>query len=166
MAEPYIGEIRLCSFKFAPSKWALCDGSLLQISDYQSLYAIIGTTYGGDGQTTFALPNLLGRLPICMATPKDIGAIAGAETVTLNSTTTPTHTHILTATTDAANSSSPRDALLGTTTVNVYNAPVAMAQMTSATDPGPGYDFPHSNLMPFLCINYVIALDGIFPVQN
>ncbi|BDI33581.1 tail Collar domain-containing protein [Capsulimonas corticalis] len=165
MSEPYIGEIRLVGFSFAPVGWAFCDGSLQSIAENTTLFQIIGTTYGGDGQNTFALPNLQGRVPIHQGNGFVIGQIAGSETVTLTSQQLPSHKHALAASTGAATSTSPANANLAASGIDVYISPTSpVSTTTSSTAAGGGQ--PHENMMPFTCINYIIALFGVFPSQN
>ncbi|BDI33577.1 microcystin dependent MdpB family protein [Capsulimonas corticalis] len=173
MPEPYVGEIRLVGFNYAPSGWAICDGASLPISQYDTLYALIGTRYGGDGEENFNIPNLLGRLPIHMSADYPIASSGGSETVSLTATEVPAHGHALAASSATASASSPENALLAVPAVDIYTPipapptpPPALVSMTTQTDAGPCAGAPHVNLMPSLCINYVIALYGIFPTQN
>ena len=177
MTTPYIGEIRMFGFgtRGAPNNWQACDGTLLQISQYDALFALIGTTYGGDGQTTFAVPDLRGRVPIHQGTGPGlsnyvIGQRAGTETVSVQTTQMPAHTHTAIATTAAATTGTP-----GTSVV-----PGAVANQTMyVTDTTGGRAFtqsaqavtlaggsqPHENCMPTLTVQYCIATQGIFPSQ-
>jgi microcystin-dependent protein len=175
MSTPYIGEIRMFGFgtRGAPNGWQACDGSLLPISQYDALFALIGTTYGGDGQTTFAVPDLRGRVPIHQGTGPGlssyvIGQRAGTETVTVLPTQMPAHTHVVVATSGASNSLTPGNTLLpGTVSGDSFYAtdltgatPIAMsAQSTSLA----GGSQPHENCMPTLTVQYCIATQGIFP---
>lgn len=177
MSTPYIGEIRMFGFgtRGAPNGWQGCDGSLLPISEYDALFALIGTTYGGDGQTTFGVPDLRGRLPIHQGTGPGlstyvIGQKAGSETVTVLPTQMPAHTHTLVATSGAASSLTPGIALLpGAVSGDSFYVSdvtgatqVAMsAQSTSLA----GGSQPHENTMPTLTVQYCIATQGIFPSQ-
>lgn len=178
MSTPYIGEIRMFAFgtRGAPNNWQACDGSLLPISQYDALFALIGTTYGGDGQTTFAVPDLRGRLPIHQGTGPGlstyvIGQRAGTETVTLLSTQMPAHTHTAVATTGAATSLTPGNTLLpGAISGDSFYVSditgatqVAMsAQSTSIA----GGSQPHENCMPTLTVQFCIATAGVFPSQG
>lgn len=175
MSTPYIGEIRLFGFSRTPQGWQACDGSLLPISQYDTLFNLIGTIYGGDGQETFAVPDLRGQVPLHMGTgtgltPRTIGDMGGTETVTLLTTQIPAHGHALSATTLAANAATPSatvepgaisgDTLYATDT-NVTSIGTSLAS-TTATGGGQ----PHDNLMPTLTVQFCIALEGIYPQQN
>lgn len=176
MSQPYIGEIRMFGFGRTPNGWQACDGSLLPISENDALFALIGTTYGGNGVTTFAVPDLRGRLPVHQGQGPGlsnyvIGQSAGTETVTLMSTQMPAHTHALQATTAAATSTTPGAALLpgavsGDTfyvnTITGNNVAAMSAQMLGSG----GGSQPHENCMPTLTVQYCIALFGIFPTQG
>lgn len=173
MSTPYIGEIRMFGFGRTPNGWQACDGSLLPISQYDALFALIGTTYGGDGQTTFAVPDLRGRLPIHQGQGPGlsnyvIGQMAGTETVTVLQTQMPAHTHTLVATTGASTATTPGNTLLpgavsGDTfyvnTVTGNTAAAMSAQMITLS----GGSQPHENTMPTLTVQYCIATFGIFP---
>ena len=175
MSTPYIGEIRMFGFGRTPNGWQACDGSLLAISQYDALFALIGTTYGGDGQTTFAVPDLRGRLPIHQGQSSGLdnyvlGERQGAESVTLLAPQMPLHTHTAVATTAAASSLTPGPSFLpGAVSGDTFYAtditgatPVAMsAQSTSLA----GGSQPHENCMPTLTVQYCIATQGIFPSQ-
>ena len=174
MAEPYIGDIRMFGGNFAPRGYALCNGQLLAISDNTALFQLLGTTYGGDGQSTFGLPDLRGRLPVHQGQGPGlgnyvIGQAAGTETVTLITTQIPGHTHTPAAG-GAANATTPAGGMPGTTVggKEMYAAagattPTALATQTVALNGG---SQPHENMMPFLAINFIIALEGVFPSQN
>ena len=178
MSTPYIGEIRMFGFgtRGAPLGWQACDGSLLAISEYDALFALIGTTYGGDGQVTFAVPNLRGRLPLHQGTgpgltTRVLGEVSGSETVTVLPTQMPAHTHVLSVTSATSTSITPGNTLLpaavsgDTFYVNTVtgNNPVAMsAQMTTQSVGSQ----PHDNTMPTLTVQFCIATQGIFPSQT
>jgi microcystin-dependent protein len=174
--DPFIGMIQLFGFNFAPRGWAVCDGSLLSIAQNTALFSLLGTTYGGNGQTTFALPDLRGRAPIGMGTgpglsPRTIGEVGGTETVTLLSTQMPQHAHQLMGSSDVQSvgtvaGNSLGSVARGATQGNVY-APGTTNQvaMGSVTAPAGGNQ-PHTNLQPYLVMNYCIALEGIFPSRN
>ena len=169
MGQPFIGEIRMGGWTFAPVGWAFCDGSLQSIAQSEVLFQLIGTTYGGDGVQTYALPNLLGRLPVHQGRDSNgntylLGQIAGTENVTVNTAQLPSHTHTLGASTTAASQATPAAGCLpAEADALLYNtgSVVAMATATGLA----GGSQPHNNLMPFLCINYIIALFGVFPSQ-
>ena len=174
MLEPFLGMIALFGFNFAPKDWALCNGQLMSISQNSALFALLGTMYGGDGVTTFALPNLQGRVPLGMGngpglTPRTQGEMSGTENVTLLSTQMPQHNHFMTASGDAPTVTSPSDGSLGTAArgssaiyVSGATTPVNMASSTSMT----GGNQPHSNMQPYIAMNYCIALTGVFPQRS
>jgi microcystin-dependent protein len=173
MSEPYIGEIHMFGGNFAPRGYALCDGSLLPIAQYDALFSLIGTTYGGDGQTTFALPDLRGRLPLSAGqgpglAPRTVGEAAGAEAVTLATATTPAHTHLPQATTTTGSSPSPAGTIWATTSAGATYAASSTptVPMRGNLISGAGASQPHDNLMPFLCINFIIALEGVYPSRG
>jgi microcystin-dependent protein len=175
MSQPYIGEIRMFGFGFTPQFWQACDGSLLPISQYNTLFALIGTIYGGDGQSTFGVPDLRGRLPIHQGQGPGlsnyvIGQVAGTETVTVLPTQMPAHTHTALATTSAAASLTPGNTLLpGAVSGDTFYATdltgaTAIAMSAQSTTQSAGSQ-PHDNTMPTLTVQYCIATDGIFPSQ-
>jgi microcystin-dependent protein len=161
MGDCYIGEIRMFAGTFAPNGWALCDGQLLPIAQYTALFALIGTTYGGNGQTTFALPDLRGRVPLHANT---VGTLGGQETQTLTAAHLPSHTHSLPATTAPALGDSPTgNRFAGGFAYGPGSGDVSM----SPTFVGPaGSNLPFSVMQPSLGINFIIALEGIFPPQS
>jgi microcystin-dependent protein len=170
MSEPFVGEIRMFGGNFAPAGWAFCAGQLLAISQNDVLFNLIGTTYGGDGQNTFALPNLQGRVPVHQGSSPFgfyvIGQLAGSETVTLNSQQIPVHTHPATASSAAGNATSPTNATwAGNASVKQF-APAGAAQMNNGALALSGGNQPHDNMLPFQSINFIISLFGIFPSQN
>ena len=165
--DSFVGEVRIFGGNFAPVGWALCNGQLMSISEYEVLYTLIGTTYGGDGQTTFALPDLRGRLPMHQGGGNVIGQSGGVEAVTLTSQTTPAHTHQLTAALSASGDS-PANMVLApnpdSTTLQFGGdepVPYPPAFITPA-----GGNQPHENRQPYLCMNFIISLSGIFPSQS
>ena len=166
---PYVGEIRMFAGNFAPAGWMFCEGQLLPISEYETLFNLIGTTYGGDGQSTFALPDLRGRLPLHMGNGFVLAETGGAETVTLTTNQTPAHSHPLLASGALASSPDPVGAVTAqsrTAGVDLYledNPTVNMAP----TAIGPvGGSQPHTNFQPYLCIDFIISLFGTFPSQT
>ncbi len=176
MSQPYVGEIRLLPYvRGAPRGWHLCDGSLVAISDYEVLYTLIGTTYGGNGQSTFGLPDMRGRVPVhqgraVTGTTYTLGQPAGTETVTLTSNQMPMHTHFMLASTVAGTSSSPANSVTATAAgVTLYahsgdgSSPYALPPTTIGFDGG---NQPHDNMGPSLALNYCISMFGIFPTQN
>lgn len=170
MSEPFLAEIRMVGFNFAPRGWAFCDGQILPINQNQSLYSLLGTTYGGDGRTSFALPDLRGRTPIHTSDWYREGQKGGAETVTLTAAEMPAHTHALKASADEADSPSNAGALFATTPSGdmLYRDPSASSATTlsntSVTNTGGGQ--AHSNMQPYLTLSYCIALQGLFPSRN
>jgi len=175
MSTPYIGEIRLFGFSRTPQGWQACDGSLLPISQYDALFALIGTTYGGDGQSTFAMPDLRGRVPLHQGqgmglTTRIIGEVAGVENVTLLPAQMPAHQHSLMATTLAANATAPSASVelgsLSGDTLYATDLQVASVATSPASTTSTGGTQPHDNLMPTLTVQFCIALEGIFPSQG
>jgi microcystin-dependent protein len=167
VSQPYVGEIRMFAGNFAPAGWMFCEGQLLPISENETLFNLIGTTYGGDGQNTFALPDLRGRLPIHQGGGFTLAQTGGVETVTLNVNQIPAHTHPFLASSDIANSPDPTNSLVARSPqINMFlnaNASVTMStQFLSNT----GGDQPHSNFQPYLCVDFIISLFGIFPSQT
>lgn len=167
--EPYIGEIQLVSFNFAPKGWALCNGQLLPINQNQALFSILGTTYGGNGQTNFALPNLQGRTGVGFSNVIPLGLAAGSSTETLTQAQLPSHTHSVNALTDFANSSDPTDRVLGAKGrggTNPYATATLMQPMSPSSIEPTGGNQAHNNMQPYLVLNYIIALVGVFPSRN
>lgn len=165
MSEPFLSEIKVVSFNFPPKGWALCNGQLLPINQNQALFALLGTTYGGNGQTTFALPNLRGRVPIHMGNGHTLGESAGTTAVTVNIQQLPTHIHALQATNTNGALANPTGAVLGAVN-NAYSNPAALTTINPATVTSVGGSQPHNNMMPYLVLNFIIALQGIFPSRN
>jgi microcystin-dependent protein len=167
MASPYVGEIRMFAGNFPPVGWMFCDGQLLPIAGNETLFNLIGTTYGGDGQTTFALPDMRGRIPIDQGGTHVLAEAAGTETVTITVQQMPAHSHQPQGSSDAANPlSSPAGSLLANTGVsNTYGSSVAVLMSTQAvsSDGGSG---PHDNMAPYLCVSFIISLFGVFPSQS
>jgi microcystin-dependent protein len=170
MSNPYIGEIRMFAGNFAPLGWMLCQGQTLPISQYDALFALIGTTYGGDGQTTFNLPNLSSRVPMHQGTGGGnnyvLGQMAGQESVTLTTPQMPSHTHPMPCAASNSNSAAPAGAFCGATSSNAYASPAPNASMNPASVSSVGGNQPHDNMMPYLAINFIISLFGIFPSQS
>jgi microcystin-dependent protein len=170
MAQPYVGEIRIFAGNFAPVGWMFCNGQLLPISEYETLFVLIGTTYGGDGESTFALPNLQSRLPIHMGTgggsSYTIGETGGVETVTLTTNQMPTHTHALLASSDLASLPDPVGSVTAqsrTAGVDLYIEDNANVSMAANAIPPQGGSQPHDNFQPYLCVNFIISLFGLYP---
>jgi microcystin-dependent protein len=170
MSQPYIGEIRLFAGNFAPLDFAFCNGALLPIADYSALFNLIGTTYGGDGQNTFALPNLLSRFPVHQGTLQGgstyiIGQLAGAESVTLITSNLPAHTHTVNVAA-VGGSDTPNGNYWGASTGKPYGVAPGSLSMNPGSLQSVGGNQPHDNMIPFQVTNYIIALYGIYPSQN
>src|SRR2546429_7445491 len=171
MAQPYVGEIRMFAGNFAPAGWMFCDGQLLPISENETLFNLIGTTYGGDGQSTFALPNLSSRVPVHMGTLSgqtfQLAEAAGEESVTLTTNQIPSHTHVPACNSDNGTATTPANGVWANNVdVGAYaGAGAAPANMNAAATGPSGGSQPHHNMGPFLCINFIISLFGIFPPQ-
>jgi microcystin-dependent protein len=166
VAEPFLSEIRIASFNFPPKGWAFCNGQLLPINQNQALFALLGTTYGGNGQTTFALPDLRNRVPMHMGDGHTLGQSGGQVSHTLTNAEMPTHTHLVQgSTSDQGGSPSAAGGFLGAGN-NVYRAATSLTTMTPATVTNVGGSQAHQNQQPFLTLNFVIALQGIFPSRN
>jgi microcystin-dependent protein len=173
MAQPYVGEIRMFAGNFAPNGWMFCEGQTLPISENDVLFQLIGTTYGGDGEETFNLPNLASRVPMHMGTGPDgtmyqIGEMAGTEQETLSVQQIPSHTHPLTGSQALGSTATPVGNVLATTTTPIalyYEGGVDTNMNAQAITPVGGSQ-PHENTQPFLCINFIISLFGIFPSQT
>ncbi len=171
MSEPYVGEIRMFAGNFAPRGWALCDGQLLAVSQNDALFSLLGTIYGGDGRTTFGLPDMRGRIPVHAGTgpglsPRRLGGKSGTERETLTVSQIPSHTHSLSvsATSSRATSSSPGGAVPAAGEAKVYSS--GSTSNIPTVSSGVGGSRPHSNLMPFQCIHFIIALVGIYPSRH
>jgi microcystin-dependent protein len=166
MAQPYVGEIRMFAGNFAIAGWMFCEGQLLPISENETLFNLIGTTYGGDGQETFGLPDLRGRVPIHFGNGFTLAETGGVEDVTLTVSQIPSHSHPLLASTSAGQQN-PGGNLLGTSTaVDVYREGTANTPMATNSVTSVGGSQPHTNFQPYLCINFIISLFGIFPSQS
>ena len=163
-----IGEVRLTAFSTVPPGWAICDGRVMSIQQNQALFAVLGTVYGGNGVTTFALPDLRGRVPIHQSDDFPIGASFGSESAVVLGNQIPSHAHALMATTAAATTSNPAGAVLAAapaTLGDVYTEAGGDASMPSALGP-PGNASPHANMQPFLVVNHIICVQGLFPNPN
>jgi len=164
MAQPYVGEIRMFAGNFAPAGWMLCEGQLLPISENETLFQLIGTTYGGDGQSTFALPDLRGRLPLQMGNGFTLAETGGAEEITLTVSQIPAHSHPLLASTSGGTLASPvNNVLAESVAINPYIEDQANGNMNPAAVSAMGGSQPHSNFQPYLCVNFIISMFGIFP---
>lgn len=172
MAQPYVGEIRMFGGNFAPAGWMFCQGQTLAISENETLFQLIGTTYGGDGQSTFNLPDLQGRLPLHMGQGSGLqnytlAEKAGVENVTLSTNQIPIHNHGFLASLAAASSTDPSNQVIAQTSqIHMFTQDVTNRQMNpNALTPNGGSQ-PHENLQPYLCISFIISLFGIFPSQT
>ena len=173
MGEPFVGEIRMFGGNFAPAGWAFCDGQLMPISENDTLFNLIGTTYGGDGQETFALPNLQSRVPIHAGTGSSgityqLGEMAGTEQETLTVQQIPSHNHALVASTSAGAQNDPSNQVIAASPsilVFIQDTPDSNLNVGSSVTPVGGSQ-PHENCQPFLCINFILSLFGVFPSQN
>lgn len=169
MAQPYVGEIRMFAGNFAPAGWMFCEGQLLPISENETLFQLIGTTYGGDGVSTFALPDLRGRIPIHQGDGFILAETGGAEEITLTVNQIPAHSHPFLASTSSATSSGPDDhvpARLTVAGVFPYGTDNPLTALNSQAVSSVGGSQPHSNFQPYLCVDFIISLFGIFPSQT
>jgi microcystin-dependent protein len=165
MADPFMGEIRLMSFTFAPQGWALCNGQFLPINQNQALFSLLGTTFGGNGQTTYALPDMRGRTPIHVGSGHTLGEKAGEASHTVTIGELPTHTHTANANSGNATTPIPTNNLLGAAN-NLYAAPTSLTTLEPSMIGNIGGSQPHQNMQPFIVVSYCIALQGIFPSPN
>jgi microcystin-dependent protein len=174
MSEPFVGEIRMFAGNFAPRGWAFCDGQLLAVSQNDALFSLLGTIYGGDGRTTFGLPDMRGRIPLHGGTgpglsQRRLGSRSGEETVTLTNNQLPSHSHDLNASTGVATTSQATGMVLAESSSLRYvkvNSTTKPVNFSSQAIGGTGGNRSHTNLMPSLCINYIIALFGIYPPRQ
>jgi len=164
MSEPFLGEIKVISWNFPPKGWAFCNGQLLPINQNQALFSILGTTYGGDGRVNFGLPNLQGRTPVHVGNGIVLGEMGGELTHTLNISELPAHNHVPVGSPNAASAPAPTGNLWATK-ANIYAGSPGSA-MNPASIGVVGGNQPHENMSPYLVLNFVIALQGIFPSQN
>lgn len=169
MSQPFLSEIKMFGFNFAPRGWAQCEGQILPISQNQALFSLLGTTYGGDGRTTFGLPDLRGRSPRKTGDTGNLGQQGGVETVTIDASTMPAHTHAIVANgSGAANASVPTNNFMNKVTIAKSFAPAGggIVGMTENTISSFGSSGSHPNMQPFLVMNFCIALQGTFPSRN
>jgi microcystin-dependent protein len=167
MAEPFLSEIRLMSFVFAPKGWALCNGQLLPINQNQALFSLLGTTYGGDGRVNFALPDLRGRVPIHVGDGHTLGERAGEQAHTLTIAELPTHSHAAMASATPGTQNIPaNNMVLSQRAAEIYRPPSNLTSMIPGTASNIGGSQAHLNMQPFLTLNFCIALQGIFPSPN
>ncbi len=165
MSTPFLSEIKIVSFNFAPKGWAECNGQLLPINQNQALFSLLGTTYGGDGRVNFALPNLRGQVPIHMGNGHTLGEKAGTTAVTVNIQQLPTHLHPLQGSNDNASTNTGTNNFLAQATA-LYHGPTTLTPLDPSSVSSVGGSQAHNNMMPYLVLNFVIALQGIFPSQN
>jgi microcystin-dependent protein len=163
MAQPYVGEIRMFAGNFAPAGWMFCEGQLLPISENETLFQLIGTTYGGDGQSTFALPDLRGRIPIHQGNGSILAETGGAEEITLTVNQIAAHNHAMLATNDVPTLSNPGNNVPGQAAAKFYRAGNPTVQLNPQAISSTGGSQPHTNFQPYLCIDFIISLFGIFP---
>lgn len=164
MAQPYVGEIRMFAGNFAPAGWAFCEGQLLPISENATLFQLLGTTYGGDGEETFALPDLRGRVPLHQGNGFALAQAAGVEEVSLTAQQTPIHNHALLVSLDGGTTNNPgTNALAASASIDMYIEQSGDVSLNAQTVGPVGGSQPHTNLQPYLCIDFIISLFGIFP---
>lgn len=172
MSEPFTGEIKIFGGNFAILGYAFCDGQLMSIAENDALFSLIGTTYGGDGQTTFGLPDLRGRLPVHYGsgpglTPRSMGEMSGTETVTINTNQMPSHNHAVIADSNNGGSGNPQNNIVAASAVGLPYLPAQPNnQMGNQSIGQAGGSQPHDNMMPYLCVNFIISLYGMFPSRN
>lgn len=171
MSEPFVGEIRMFAGNFAPRGWAFCDGQLLAVSQNDALFSLLGTIYGGDGRTTFGLPDLRGRIPIHAGhgpglSERRLGAKGGAESVTLTVNQLPSHSHRMQASSQAAVEALPENRVLAQSDAPFYGIDGPFAPMSSQGMTAVGGSSSHTNEMPYLCVHFIIALFGIYPSRH
>ena len=167
MSQPYVGEIRMFGGNFAPVGWMFCEGQLMPISENETLFNLIGTTYGGDGQSTFALPDLRGRIPLHMGNGFTLAETGGVETVTLTPSQIPNHTHALLATSSFGSAADPTGNVLAQSqAVKLFSSLAPSTSMANPAAEQTGGNQPHDNFQPYLCVDFIISLFGIFPSQT
>lgn len=165
MAEPFLSEIRIFSFQFAPRGWALCNGQLLPINQNQALFSLLGTTFGGDGRVNFALPDLRGRTPIHVGSGHPLGERSGEQAHTVSIAELPTHAHVFSGSSGNADTAIPTNNVFGTSN-NLYAAATNLISLNPQTITNTGGSQAHLNMQPFLTLTFAIALQGIFPSPN
>lgn len=163
MAQPYVGEVRMFAGNFAPAGWMFCEGQLLPISENETLFQLIGTTYGGDGESTFALPDMRGRIPLHQGGGFILAETGGAEEITLTVNQIPAHSHAFLALNAASNSTTPGSNVFATALQDLYVEDLTAQNLNPATVAPVGGSQPHTNFQPYLCINFIISLFGIYP---
>jgi len=164
MATPYVGEIKMFAGNFAPAGWELCNGQIVPILEYETLFNLIGTTYGGDGQENFALPDMRGRVPLHQGNGFVMAETGGVENVTLTASQIPAHSHPMLASSDPSNSPNPGNSFIGTSSqVDAFFSDIPSTNMNAAAVSSVGGNQSHNNMQPFLGINYIISIYGIYP---
>jgi microcystin-dependent protein len=170
MSQPFVGQLLAVGFNFAPSGWNFCNGQLLSISEFSTVFQLIGTTYGGDGQSTFAVPDLRSRIPVhqgtYQGTPYVMGQQSGVESVTISASQYPAHTHNFVANTSGTGVNTPGTNTVGGNVKMFRNQAPATLMSSAMIGSSGGGNQPHSNLQPYLCLNWVISLFGVFPSQS
>jgi microcystin-dependent protein len=166
VSQPFLGEIKIMSFNFPPKGWALANGQFLPINQNQALFSLLGTTFGGDGRTTFALPNLRGRAPFHLGPSTNLGQVGGEEHHTLIISEVPVHTHLVSASKSPGDDPTVTGHLPAASPSQLYSAPGGPTPLHPASVSNAGGSLPHTNLPPYLVLNFCIALQGIFPSQN
>ena len=167
MSSPFVGEIRMFGGNFAPAGWAFCNGALVPISENETLFNLIGTTYGGDGQNTFALPNLQSRVPVHVGPGFALGQSGGAESVTLTTSQIPAHSHVPQAVSGPGNQQSPANGVWASpSSGTIYSDVAPSLALAPAAVGSAGGSQPHDNMIPFLVVNFILSLFGIFPSQS
>jgi microcystin-dependent protein len=166
MPQPFLSEIKIVSFNYAPRGWALCNGQFLPINQNQALFSLLGTRYGGNGQTTFALPNLRGQVPIHTGNGHTLGEQAGSTSVTINIQQLPTHLHQWQGVAANGTSTTPNGNLYAKASTNLYNAAQNLQAFSPDIEDPVGGSQPHNNMAPYLTVSFIICLSGIFPSQS
>jgi microcystin-dependent protein len=171
MSDPFIGEIRMFAGTFAPRSWAFCDGQLLAVSQNDALFSLFGTTYGGDGRTTFGLPDMRSRIPVHAGTGpglsiRHLGSKSGSESVTVGTTQLPSHTHPLQGSSDSATTPDPSGNVFARSSGDTYGSDFSASNMNGAAVSSSGGGQAHTNLMPSLAVNFIVALFGVYPARN
>ena len=169
MAQPYVGELRMFAGNFAPAGWMFCEGQLLPISEYETLFNLIGTTYGGDGQSTFALPDLRGRIPLHQGSGFTLAETGGAEEITLTVSQIPAHSHPALGSQNTGTGTSPDGNVLSglpVATNSGYGTDAPIINLSPSSMSAVGGSQPHNNFQPYLCVDFIISLFGIFPSQT
>lgn len=166
MAQPYVGEIRMFGGNFAPLGWAFCDGQLMAVAENDTLFSLIGTTYGGDGRTTFGLPDLRGRLPVHQGNGFVVGELGGTEDVTLTVNQLPSHSHRLSGTSDPAAARGITGGMLARAPAEAYASRFTAQPLAPQSISQTGGSLPHTNVQPFLCVSFIISLYGIYPSRS